>query len=60
VSNERNAGEATKGESVCWMFSHVFGHGLRLEVRCRTDEDVLACQEQWRPGLEAKGWQLGH
>jgi hypothetical protein len=38
--------EATKGEAVCRMFTHVFGHELRLEVRaqlvesqvCRTDE----------------------
>src|SRR5262245_66311856 len=25
--------EATKGEAVCRMFTHVFGHELRLEVR---------------------------
>jgi hypothetical protein len=60
--------EATKGEAVCRMFSHVFGHELRLEVRgqfvasevCRTDDEVLRTQEQWRTGLEAKGWQRGH
>ena len=41
--------EATKGEAVCRMFTHVFGHELRLEVRgelvasqvCRTDGEVL-------------------
>lgn len=57
--------EATKGEAVCRMFTHVFGHELRLEVRgefvaselCRDDEAVLACQERWRAGLEAKGWK---
>lgn len=50
--------------AVCRMFTHVFGHELRLEVSralvssdvCRTDEEVLACQERWRKGLEAKGW----
>jgi hypothetical protein len=46
------------------MFTHVFGHELRLEVSRelvapevrRTDDEVLACQEKWRVGLEAKGW----
>ncbi len=50
--------------AVCRMFTHVFGHELRLEVKkqlvesqvCRTDEEVLACQERWRAALEAKGW----
>ncbi len=59
--------EATKGEAVCRMFTHVFGHELRLEVRgqlvesqvCRTDEEILSCQERWRAGLEAKGWKRG-
>jgi hypothetical protein len=45
------------------MFTHVFGHELRLEVRgqlvdsqvCRTDEEVIACQERRRAGLAAKG-----
>lgn len=57
--------EATRGEAVCRMFTHIFGHELRLEVRghfvesqvCRTDDEVLACQERWRAGLEAKGWR---
>jgi hypothetical protein len=57
--------EATRGEAVCRMFTHVFGHELRLEVRgqlvesqvCRTDEEVLACQERWRAALEKKGWE---
>ncbi len=47
------------------MFTHVFGHELRLEVSrelvssdvCRTDEEVLECPERWRSGLEAKGWK---
>lgn len=50
--------------AVCRMFTHVFGHELRLEVSrelvasevCRSDEDILSCQERWRGGLEAKGW----
>jgi hypothetical protein len=56
-----------KGQSraVCRMFTHVFGHELRLEVKkqlvasqvCRTDEEVLSCQERWRAGLEEKGWK---
>jgi hypothetical protein len=57
--------EATKGEAVCRMFTHLFGHELRLEVRgqlvesqvCRTDEEILSCQERWRAALEAKGWK---
>jgi hypothetical protein len=55
--------EATNGEAVCRMFTHVVGHELRLEERgqlvesqvCCTDEEVVACQERWRAGLEAKG-----
>jgi hypothetical protein len=50
--------------AVCRMFTHGFGHELRLEVKkqlvesrvCRTDEEVLSCQEGWRLALEAKGW----
>jgi hypothetical protein len=57
--------QATPGAAVCRMFTHVFGHELRLEVRgqlvesqvCRTDEEIPSCQEQWRAGLEAKGWR---
>jgi hypothetical protein len=55
-----------KGQSRadCRMFTHVFGHELRLEVKgqfvesqvCRSDNDVLGCQERWRAALEAKGW----
>jgi hypothetical protein len=55
---------ATKGEARCRMFTHVFGHELRLEVGgrvidsqvCRGDEEIISCQEQWRDALEAKGW----
>lgn len=51
--------------AVCRMFTHVFGHELRLEVShelvlsevCRTDDEVLGCQERWRAGFEAKGWK---
>ncbi len=51
--------------ATCRMFSHEFGHELRLEVAgelvasqvCRGDDEILACQEQWRAGLEAKAWR---
>ena len=47
--------------AVCRMFSHE----LRLEVSrelvssqvCRTDDDVLKCQESWRARLEPEGWK---
>ena len=50
--------------AVCRMFTHLFGHELRLEVSrelvasevCRTGDEILSCQERWRAGLEAKGW----
>lgn len=50
--------------SVCRMFSHELGHELRLDVAgepmftkvCRSDAEILDCQEAWRAGLEAKGW----
>jgi hypothetical protein len=50
--------------AICRMFTHQFGHELRLEVKgqlvesrvCRTDDDVLNQQEGWRTALEAKGW----
>jgi len=51
--------------AICRMLAHVFGHELRLEVKkqlvesqvCKTDEEVLSCEERWRAGLEAKGWK---
>jgi hypothetical protein len=51
--------------AVCRMFTHVFGHELRLEVSrelvasevCRADEEIMSCVERWRAGLEAKGWK---
>jgi hypothetical protein len=54
----------TRRTAVCRMFSHSLGHELRLELAgelfalevCRSDEDVLACHERWRAGLEGKGW----
>lgn len=58
-----------KGErvAVCRMFAHQLGHEMRLEVAGelvasqvrRTDEEILSCQEQWRAGLEVKGWATG-
>jgi len=52
--------------AICRMYTHVFGHELRLEVKkqlvesrvCRTDEEVLTCQEGWRAALQAKGWTM--
>jgi hypothetical protein len=57
----------TKGQpprAVCSMWSHQLGHEMRLVVKkqlvesrvVRTDAEILECQEQWRTGLEAKGW----
>jgi hypothetical protein len=51
-------------EATCRMFSHEFGHELRLDVGgevmftkvCRGDEEIISCQEGWRAALEAKGW----
>jgi hypothetical protein len=51
--------------AVCRMFSHQFGHELRLDVAgelvasqvCRTDDEILTTQEQWRAGLEGKSWR---
>jgi hypothetical protein len=59
--------DATKGAALCRMLTHPLGHELRLEVSgqvvqsqvCRTDEDVLTCQERWRAVLEMKGWTRG-
>lgn len=58
----------TKGaaKASCRMFSHPLGNELRLEVKtelvasevCRSDEEILSCQEKWRSGLEAKGWRV--
>lgn len=50
--------------AVCRMYSAAVGHELRLELAgelflsevCRSDEEVLGCQERWRRGLEEKGW----
>lgn len=50
--------------AICRMFRHPTGYELRLEISnepfvsevCRQDDDVLACQERWRAGLEQKGW----
>jgi hypothetical protein len=59
LRNQRDTATA-----VCRMFSHQFGHELRLELVdeliasevCRKDEEILSCQERWRAGLETKGW----
>jgi hypothetical protein len=47
------------------MFTHAFGHELRLELAdeivvsqvCRSHEDILGCQKTGRAALEAKGWR---
>ena len=49
---------------VCRMFTHPLGHELRLELSgrlqnsqvCRTDQEIVECQERWRATLEAQGW----
>ena len=51
--------------AVCRMFTHQFGHELRLEVKgnllesnvCRTDDDVISQQQRWRRALQLKGWR---
>ena len=48
----------------CQMLSHQFGWELHLDVDgdvartvvCRSQDEVLNTQEQWREGLEGKGW----
>ena len=48
----------------CRTLSHEFGWELRLDVDgdiartvvCRSQDDVLNRQAQWREGLEGKGW----
>lgn len=49
---------------VCRMFTHPLGHELRLELSgrlqvshvCRTDEEIVECQQRWRATLESEGW----
>jgi len=53
-----------KREAVCRLFTHVFGHELRIEVAglllssvvCRSDQDVEDYQDSWRSALEESGW----
>ena len=53
--------------ATCRMFSHEFGHELRLDIDgevlftevCRSDEEIVSCQEKWRAALELKGWAKG-
>jgi len=49
----------------CQVWSHVLGFELRLSVSgdplprthvCKSQEELVATQEEWREALEAKGW----
>jgi hypothetical protein len=56
----------TKGTktATCEAWSHVFGVELRALVGaelvqsqvCRSQEDVIRVQDEWRAAFEAKGW----
>jgi|SRR6185436_310872 len=52
-------------DAVCRLFTHVFGHELRIEVAglllssvvCRSQDDVIDYQNGWRSALEDSGWR---
>lgn len=52
-------------DAVCRLFTHVFGHELRIEVAglllssvvCRSDDDISDYQDGWRNALEHSGWR---
>ncbi len=57
----------SKGQrsAACTVWSHEFGFELRLVVSgdplprtevCRSQEDLIATQDEWRAAFEAKGW----
>ena len=51
--------EATKGEAVCRMFTHIFGHELRLEVEEQLGRSVLleiAPKRSTNPENARHGW----
>jgi hypothetical protein len=60
-------GTLTKGPRTiqCVLYSHQFGWELRIAyvntlVRsqvCRSEDDVLATQEQWRGAMQTKDWR---
>jgi hypothetical protein len=52
--------------AVCTVWSHEFGFELRLVISrdalprtevCRTQEDLIAKQDEWRAALDATGWR---
>jgi hypothetical protein len=59
----------TKGSktATCDVWSHVLGHEVRAFVGtdlvqsrvCRTLEELIRTQEEWRAAFEAKGWTRG-
>jgi hypothetical protein len=57
----------TKGRSTqpCEAWSHVLGFELRLTISgdamprtqvCKSQDELIAIQDEWRAALEAKGW----
>jgi hypothetical protein len=49
----------------CALFSHPFGWELRLMVGelvrskvCRTQDEILTTQENWRAAMLERGWNL--
>jgi hypothetical protein len=57
----------TKGAktATCEVWSHVLGHEVRAFVGtelvqsavCRTLEELIRTQDEWRAAFEAKGWK---
>lgn len=52
-------------EAACTVWSHQLGFELRLVVTgdpmprtkvCRSQEELIATQEEWRAALDATGW----
>jgi hypothetical protein len=61
------AGTLTKGQrqETCEVLSHVLGFELRLTINgdplprphvCKSQEELIDRQNEWRAALEAKGW----
>jgi hypothetical protein len=56
----------TKGTktAVCLVWSHEFGFELRAVIGsdlvqsqvCRSQDDLIRVQDEWRAAFEAKGW----
>ncbi len=52
-------------DAVCRMFSHPLGWELRLDcdgemtrtAQCRSQEEILATEAEWRTWLRQPGWQ---